>query len=75
MLECKPVETPMESNSKVGSRGGNPLVNKGIYQRLVGRLIYLSHLLPDIAFSVSVVSQFTLPLKSIWKQFTKYFGI
>ena len=28
------------------------------YQRLVGRLIYLSHTRPDIAFAVSLVSQF-----------------
>ena len=28
------------------------------YQRLVGRLIYLSHTHPDIAFSVNMVSQF-----------------
>jgi len=34
------------------------LVDKGRYQRLVGRLIYLSHTRPDIAYAVSVVSQF-----------------
>lgn len=28
------------------------------YQRLVGKLIYLSHTHPDIAFAVSMVSQF-----------------
>lgn len=32
--------------------------NKGRYQRLVDKLIYLSHTRPDIAYAVSVVSQF-----------------
>ena len=34
------------------------------YQRLVGRLIYLSHTRPDIAFAVSVVSQYMNDPKS-----------
>lgn len=29
-----------------------------MFQRLVGKLIYLSHTRPDIAYAVSVVSQF-----------------
>ena len=33
-------------------------VEKAQYQRLVGKLIYLSHTRPDIAYAVSVVSQF-----------------
>lgn len=33
-------------------------VDKGRYQRLVGKLIYLSHTRPDISFAVSTVSQF-----------------
>ena len=32
--------------------------DKGRYQRLVGKLIYLSHTCPDVAYAVSVVSQF-----------------
>ncbi|XP_073049461.1 secreted RxLR effector protein 161-like [Primulina eburnea] len=36
---------------------GDP-VEKQRYQRLVGRLIYLSHTRPDIGFAVSYVSQF-----------------
>ena len=38
---------------------GSALVDKGRNQRLVGKLIYLSHTRPDIAFSVNMVSQFT----------------
>lgn len=33
-------------------------MNKERYQRLVGKLIYLSHTRPDIGFSISCVSQF-----------------
>lgn len=36
----------------------NPPVEKRRYQRLVGRLIYLSHTRPDIGFVVNKVSQF-----------------
>ena len=34
------------------------MVDKERYQRLVGKLIYLSHTRPDIAYAVGVVSQF-----------------
>ena len=34
------------------------LADQGHYQRLVGKLIYLSHTRPDIAYAVGVVSQF-----------------
>ncbi|XP_038880308.1 uncharacterized mitochondrial protein AtMg00810-like [Benincasa hispida] len=33
-------------------------VNKERYQRLVGKLIYLSHTKPDISYAVSLVNQF-----------------
>uniref|UniRef100_A0A2N9EE05 Reverse transcriptase Ty1/copia-type domain-containing protein n=1 Tax=Fagus sylvatica TaxID=28930 RepID=A0A2N9EE05_FAGSY len=58
MLGCKPAETPMEPNTKLQPAKTKSVVNKEQYQRLVGRLIYLSHTRPDIAFSVSMVSQF-----------------
>lgn len=58
MLGCKPADTPMDSNSKMGSKDDSAPVDKGRYQRLVCKLIYLSHTRPDISFAVSVVSQF-----------------
>ena len=47
----------MESNVKLGMDGGKD-IDQESYQWLVGKLIYLSHTRPDIAFAVSVVSQF-----------------
>ncbi|CAN1152027.1 Retrovirus-related Pol polyprotein from transposon TNT 1-94, partial [Linum perenne] len=58
MLGCKPADTPMESNKHLNNEDEVAPVNKEGYQRLVGKLIYLAHTRPDIAFSVSIVSQF-----------------
>ena len=33
-------------------------VDKGRYQRVVGRLMYLAHTRPDLAYALSIVSQF-----------------
>ena len=55
---CRPASTPVDPNIKLGSAEEDIAVDKEMYQRLVGRLIYLSHTRPDIAFAVSLVSQF-----------------
>jgi len=57
MLNCKPVTTPIEYNHRILADSGDP-VDKHQYQRLVGRLIYLSHTRPDIAYAVSIVSRY-----------------
>jgi hypothetical protein len=58
MLGCKATDNPVEVNVKLGEDSESPLVDKGRYQQLVGRLIYLSHTRPNIAYAASVVSQF-----------------
>ncbi|KAG8489218.1 hypothetical protein CXB51_017212 [Gossypium anomalum] len=58
LMGCKPAETPMEFNLKLGTDEDGKEIDRGRYQRLVGRLIYLSHTRSDIAFSVSVISQY-----------------
>ena len=58
MLGCEPGDTPMDPYNKIGTRKDASLVDKGQYQRLVGKLIYLAHTRPDISFAVSLVSQF-----------------
>jgi hypothetical protein len=57
MHGCRPVATPIEQNHRLSS-GMGTLIDRELYKRLVGKLIYLSHTRPDIAFAVSVVSQF-----------------
>ena len=58
MSACKPADTPIDMNQKLGMIVEGTPVNVEQYQRLVGRLIYLAHTSPDIAFAVSLVSQF-----------------
>jgi hypothetical protein len=57
MLGCHSATIPIEQNHHLVKDMGTP-VDRESYQRLVGKLIYLSHTRPDIAFAVSVVSQF-----------------
>ncbi|EXB61547.1 Serine/threonine-protein kinase TOR [Morus notabilis] len=58
MSGCGPADTPMDLNQKLGdAKDGDP-VNTTRYQKLVGKLVSLSHTRPDIAFTVNMVSQF-----------------
>ena len=55
---CKPVSTHVEPSLKLGNAEEDVVLDKEMYQRLVGRLIYLSHTRPDIAYGVSLINQF-----------------
>ena len=55
-LACKLVSTPIDPNHKLGETEEDVAVDRDMYQRLVGRLIYLSHTRLDIAYVVSVIS-------------------
>ena len=56
MLECKPISTPVEVNTKLCSAEGKNLEESTMYSQLVGSLIYLTLTRPDIAYAVSLVS-------------------
>ena len=53
----------MDPNHKLGEATEEPVVDKRMYQKLVGRLIYLAHTQPDITYSVSMISQFMHDLR------------
>lgn len=66
LLGSKPVDTPIEQNHKLFQCSNSANIDKGRYQRLVGKLIYLSHTRPDITYAVNVVSQFMHDLRKLY---------
>ncbi|PRQ60643.1 putative RNA-directed DNA polymerase [Rosa chinensis] len=75
MKDCKPARTPLDSKLQLNVLS-EPLSNLTSYQRLVGKLIYLTITRPDIAYAVSIVSQFmhapTLAHLHIIKRILRY---
>lgn len=67
MEQCKTAATPLQQNLKLSSDDGTKQVDATLYRQLVGSLIYLTTTWPDLAYSVSVLSQFmSRPLDSHW---------
>ena len=68
---CKQASTPIDLNHKLGEAEKDTVVDREMYQRLVGRLIYLSHTRLDVAYVVNVISQFMHNLKKVHLQVSK----
>ncbi|GJQ89693.1 putative RNA-directed DNA polymerase [Tanacetum coccineum] len=68
LLAGRPVETPLAENTTlnhVESEDDKLLSDIGNYQKLVGKLIYLTNTRPDISYAVHCLSQFMhAPLSS-----------
>jgi hypothetical protein len=57
-LGCKPAKTPIETYIKLNIENGEPLKDINHFQRLVGKLVYLTVTRPNLSFAVSQISQF-----------------
>ena len=58
MLACKPIETSIQMNRRLGIFPDQVPIDMGRYQKLVGKLIYLTHNSFDIIYIIGIVSQF-----------------
>ena len=58
MSACQLVTTPLDEGLKLSVDPNQVPVDKGRYQMLEGRLMYLAHIRPDLAYALSVVSQY-----------------
>jgi hypothetical protein len=58
MLECKSMNTPMETNLKLLVDTSSELVDATLYRQIIGSLMYLTNTRPDISFVVNTLSQY-----------------
>jgi hypothetical protein len=50
MMECKAMNTPMETNLKLLVDTSSKLVDSTLYRQIIGSLMYLMNTSPDICF-------------------------
>jgi len=56
MLACQSAETPVEEGLKLCVKSNQVPIDKGRYQGLVSRLMYLAYTRPNLAYTLSIVS-------------------
>lgn len=58
MTSCKPVSTPLEPGCHLHHDDSGAFNDIPQYRRLIGRLLYLTTIRPDICFATQQLSQF-----------------
>ena len=54
LLAYKPALTPIDNHEKLSSTGSVPFTDIQAYKRLIGRLMYLTNIRPNITFFVQL---------------------
>jgi hypothetical protein len=68
MDDCNPTPSPFQSGVKLTSTRTSPEVDATLYRQLVGSLLYLTRILPNLSFDVGIVSRYMqTPHEIHWK--------
>ena len=68
MEGCKPMDTPPEGNWRKEDATSREVVDAILYRQLVGSLMYLVNMRPNIFYAVNQLSQAMVkPTKLFWK--------
>ena len=63
MMDYKAMTTPMASNLKLLSYASLETVDAMMYRKMIGSLMYLTNMRPDIFFAMNTLSQFMTDLR------------
>jgi hypothetical protein len=72
MLECKPMNTPMEAKLKLLVDTSSELIDATLYRHIIGSLMYLMNTRPDIFSVVNTLSQFMVEPRRVHLVATKH---
>ena len=65
MMDYKAMTTPMASNLKLLSDASSKVVDAMMYHQMIGSLMYMTNMRPDIFFFVNTLSQFLTDLRHV----------
>ena len=56
MIDCKAMKTPMASSMKLLSDASSETVDAMMYCQMIGSLMYLTNMRPNICFAMNILS-------------------
>ena len=71
-MDCKAMTTPMASNLKLLSDASSESIDAMMYRQMIGSLVYLMNMRPNIFFAVDTLSQYLTDLRHVHLTATKH---
>ena len=65
MMNCMAMATPMASNLKLLSDASSDTIDVMMYRQMIGSLMYLTNMRPDICFALNTLSQYLTDPRSV----------